>query len=106
MKNGYVLFEGSFPIVGEGTKKAIKKAACVEGETLQVVYKSYYCSGVYMGVAKEQTPSGKKLTNFMYDGQIPKGKLFVTGSHEDSYDSRYFGFIDKKDIKHIVYPII
>ena len=57
-------------------------------------------------MAKEISLQGKKLTAFKYAGTVPEGKMFLTGSHKDSYDSRYFGFIDGKDILYVAYPII
>jgi signal peptidase I/conjugal transfer pilin signal peptidase TrbI len=31
--------------------------------------------------------------------------MFVMGEHKDSYDSRYFGFVDKSRILARAYPI-
>ncbi|MCK5508719.1 MAG: signal peptidase I, partial [Desulfobacterales bacterium] len=38
--------------------------------------------------------------------KIPEGKLFVLGDNRDhSYDSRFWGFVDRKDVKGKVFVI-
>jgi type IV secretory pathway protease TraF len=37
--------------------------------------------------------------SFDYNGTIPKGKLFMVAPHYLSFDSRYFGLIDKSAVK-------
>ncbi|EAL3751808.1 S26 family signal peptidase, partial [Campylobacter coli] len=38
---------------------------------------------------------------FIFNGVIPKDKFFVMGTHPRSFDSRYWGFVDRKDIKGV-----
>lgn len=107
VSGSYVLFEKDLSEIGGGhQEKIIKKVACIEGSVLQAFERNYYCDGEWLGRAKEQTLEGKKTVPFIYDGKIPRGKMFVMGTHVDSYDSRYFGFIDRKEAKSIVYPIL
>lgn len=79
----------------------IKRVACAEGESLEYKpgQREFYCNGQYLGRAKERTRMGTPLKPFEYVGQVPKGKMFVMGDHVDSYDSRYWGFLDKSEVK-------
>lgn len=106
-KFDYVLFTFSSRYIKDGKPvKAIKQAACDEGEMLRITGKDYYCNeNEYIGTAKDYSLRGEKLKNFVYDGKVPEGYVFVAGRHKDSFDSRYYGFIKKKDIEAIAYPI-
>lgn len=105
-KNDYVLLEISTPHIKDGEPfKAVKRVACVEGDTLQVKKKEYFCNGENLGRAKDFTLKGKRLDHFHFSGRVPEGTLFVTGSHIDSFDSRYFGFVKIKDVEAIAYPL-
>jgi len=76
----------------------IKYAKCVEGDKLEVKGLNYYCNGKLIGKAKTHDSKGKKVKNFTYNGIIPKDKVFMYAPHKDSYDSRYWGFLDKEKI--------
>ncbi|MFH1675356.1 MAG: signal peptidase I [Pseudomonadota bacterium] len=84
----------------------VKKIACAEGDLLTVEKGDFYCNGEYIGTAKTHAKDGTPLEAFQFNGVIPKERLFVAGACVDSYDSRYIGFIEKKDIKAVVVPII
>ena len=84
----------------------IKILACDEMHYLTVDKdKNYYCDGKFIGKAVDTDKNGNPVKNFVYNGQIPLGKAFVIGTHQRSYDSRYFGFIDKAKIIRYLYPI-
>ncbi len=103
---GYVLFERDLTeIGGKPRQRIIKKVGCAEGQFLQVSGRDYFCDGTWLGRAKEVSRSGKPTTPFVYEGRVPPGRVFVAGTHNDSYDSRYFGFLDAKEVRAIVYPI-
>jgi signal peptidase I len=84
-----------------------KYIACNEGEELEEIDKVYYCnnSSIPIGIAKETDSKGIKVNNFKYNGIIPENKIFVMGTSKNSYDSRYFGFIDKNKILYKVIPL-
>jgi signal peptidase I/conjugal transfer pilin signal peptidase TrbI len=85
----------------------IKYVMCNEGDNLTVDSdKIYYCNGQFFTVAKDTDSKGNPVKNFVYNGKIPKGKVFVSGVGRNSYDSKYFGFIDKDKILYKVYPIL
>jgi signal peptidase I/conjugal transfer pilin signal peptidase TrbI len=84
---------------------AMKIARCLPGEHLTVSERLYYCNAEYLGRAKEYSLKGEKVENFVYNGVVPSGKVFVMGEHKDSLDSRYFGFIEAGHVTAIGHPL-
>lgn len=72
----------------------VKKVACIEGEHLYNEGREFYCNGEYIGKAKERDKKGNPAPLFNYNGVIEKGKFFASGEMIDSYDSKYWGFVD------------
>lgn len=110
-EGSYVLFEIDHPLIAEliktaKTNRAIKRVVCLPGSTLKVEKRDYYCDGRSLGRAKEYTSKGVKVDNFIFNGVVPKGSYFVMGEHPDSFDSRYFGFIENSIIMALAYPIL
>lgn len=104
----YVLFTFSSPLYEQGRRhKAIKEVICREGERLTVdrLHRNFYCDGRYVATAKVASLKEKPLPLFVHNGAIPKGFLFVTGTHRDSFDSRYWGFLEEKTIEAIAHPL-
>lgn len=87
--------------------RVVKKAACVEGEHLKTDENGYFfCVGQYLGVAKRYTSDGsRKLSPFIFDGEVPVGKFFAYGGNINSYDSRYYGFVDQKVVEGVATPL-
>ena len=87
-------------------KTLVKKVTCDEGHRLTEKGKDYFCGGnIFLGRAKDFSLKGHRLRNFVYNGVVPKGFCFVSGSNINSYDSRYWGFLRKSDIEARAYPI-
>jgi conjugal transfer pilin signal peptidase TrbI len=118
-KYDYVVFEAnkkaielmpekSLEIFGAEGKKIIfiKQVSCKEGEYLAVQGKNYYCNNDYIGRAKDKSLAGDPVTNFVFNGIIPEGYIFVSGANINSLDSRYIGFIEKNSLKAVAVPII
>jgi len=92
-------------------KVLLKKIVCGPGDHLTVRKSShggvydYFCNGRYLCTSLARSLAGEPVKSFVYNGTIPKDKYFVIGTHPRSYDSRYFGFVDKKLILSEVYPL-
>ena len=78
-----------------------KRIACFSGERLKKEGVSYFCQEELIG--KISGSIDKEA--FDFKGRIPPQKLFVIGDKPNSYDSRYFGFIDIEDIDARLIPI-
>ncbi|OPY66947.1 MAG: Peptidase S26 [Syntrophorhabdus sp. PtaU1.Bin050] len=83
----------------------MKMARCMPGDHLKTLDRLYYCNGEFLGWAKEYSLKGERVENFVYDGVVPTGNIFVMGEHKDSFDSRYFGFIEAMDVAAIGHPV-
>lgn len=84
----------------------VKRVVCTPGDTLRLIGDEFYCNNTLLGRGKQYTRSGVKVKLFSKTGIIPLDNYFVMGDHRDSFDSRYFGYVEKKYIKSVVYPII
>ena len=75
-----------------------KKLGCIPGDILKTIGLEYYCNNYPMGKAIEFDSSKRPMKRqFIYNGVIPPDSYFVLGDHPNSFDSRYYGFIKKKD---------
>lgn len=90
----------------KGVKTLIKQVGCTEGQLLATnELNEYTCNGFYLGTAKTTDRQWKRVSIFKYNGTIPSGKVFATGTHPRSYDSRYFGFVDVATIERGASPL-
>lgn len=103
--NDYVVFSLKGDRFANDKDKLLKRVSCAGGDTLKIAGKEYFCNGVSLGTAKDFSLKGERLKNFVYEGVIGRGLIFVTGDHKDSYDSRYFGFIYKDHVIAKAYPL-
>lgn len=106
-KGDYVIFRFASPLFENGKpQKLIKEVTCSAGDTLTVDAQNrlFYCNGKFLGKAKMITLKGASLPMFVFNGKIPEGRLFVSGMHRDSFDSRYWGFLDERRVEAIATP--
>lgn len=89
----------------QNESKLTKYYSCREGDILTVISKEYFCNDEHIGKAQMFDSQGVELDSFEFSGIVPGGKVFVTGTHEKSFDSRYYGFIDEKHILGKSYAI-
>jgi signal peptidase I/conjugal transfer pilin signal peptidase TrbI len=106
-KEDYVLFTVRSHYIRNGTpSRLLKKVSCVAGEKLETRAREYFCNGEYLGMAKWYSLKGEPVGSFVYSGTVPEGKLFVMGRHADSFDSRYLGFIERRQVEGIARPLL
>jgi len=94
----------NLPIETPYYKKASKFGKiimCEGGDKLSTQGLDYYCNNKFIGTAKTTDKNGKPVSPFIYNGEIPQGSFFVMGTHERSYDSRYWGFVKEDQIQGI-----
>ena len=65
----------------------------------------FSCDGRSLGQALTTDSQGQPLPRFTHNGPVPEGQLFLVGTHPRSYDSRYFGFVDAREILHQALPL-
>lgn len=77
-----------------GESHLVKRLGCIAGQYLSRIGNQFYCDGKEIALAVRSDSNGKTLPVFNFTGIIPKGKAFAVGDTINSYDSRYWGFID------------
>ncbi len=108
LKSGrYVIFSIDSHLVEHCSPcMVVKKIGCDEGEMLSSTSDgNYYCGNAYLGHAKSHSRKGQVLERYDYTGRVPEGKFFAVGSYPDSFDSRYIGFLEKKDVEAVAIPL-
>jgi signal peptidase I len=85
--------------------KFLKYIACEAGELLTMKDRKYYCNDVFISEAIKINSYGDNVEMWEYNGVIPKGKFFTFAPYEFSYDSRYWGFVDRDEIIGKAYEV-
>jgi type IV secretory pathway protease TraF len=81
-------------------RRLFKQIACAEGDYLKRVNDVFICNDKEIAVVRKTDSKGREITaHFYYDGVIPKNNYFVVAPHYQSFDSRYFGLIQKEAIE-------
>ncbi len=100
-RNDVVVF--IYPV--DPSKDFIKRVVGLPGDTVQVKDKKVYINNQPMvdphGVHSDQMiiPESEQPRDNTPPIIVPPNKIFVMGDNRDeSYDSRYWGFVDRKDI--------
>ncbi len=104
-EGSYIVFDLKTEFIPDAVQVA-KRVACNEGQELCNEGRDFYCDGKYLGTAKTHTLDGREHTLFIHKGKVPANHVFCMGDHYDSYDGRYYGFINKSTIKAIVHPVL
>jgi type IV secretory pathway protease TraF len=105
-RGDYVLYPHSDIRTGYKSLQMVKKVVCNEGDILTVdSSKRYFCNGVYLGEAKDKAIDGAPLTNFIWNGPVPAGMVLAMGECKDSYDGRYYGFVQKTAVINKAHPV-
>jgi conjugal transfer pilin signal peptidase TrbI len=83
----------------------VKRVVCLPGDMLTVnpQTRKFFCNGKFIGKALTVSCKGYKAPLFVWNGTIPKNRYFVMGETKCSYDSRYWGFVKRNQIKAKIY---
>ena len=89
-----------------GTRNLVKEIKCIPGQKLQRIDKDFYCDNIKLNAhVLDKTYYGADLPTWEYNGIIPENYYFMLGTNPRSYDSRYFGLINKDKFINYLYPV-
>jgi len=101
----YIVFEWEHEGDALGVKKGdllTKRVFCMPKQNLVFRNNQFFCDLKPSHLVQSKSRKNKPLSPFKWNGDVPEGSFFVEGDNPLSYDSKYFGFIDLKNIKGIV----
>lgn len=85
--------------------RLIKEITCASGDEIRRVDNGIFCNNIWLGNVLQTAKNGKPLPQLQFNQIIPKNEYFLSGTHERSYDSRYFGLISDDMFIRKVIPL-
>ena len=104
-KGAYVMAELYSDVIKCSPCLIVKRVAGVTGDLIVSRDLDYFCNGEYLGKAKTHSMTGKPIERHKTNGLIPENTIFLMGDSADSFDSRYYGPMETKNVKAIARPI-
>lgn len=89
----------------------IKEVAGVQGDRILVNDYGVHVNGAHRGVllharkGGKLSAMGKETSHYWRDERVPPGHLWMMGTHERSYDSRYWGYISDEQVLGRAIPL-
>jgi len=84
----------------------IKPVAAKTGDYMRITSGQVFINGMSFGVTKIQDRRGLPLPSLVFNDTLSPGKIAVLQRSDDSFDSRYFGPIDERQIIGRAVPIL
>jgi len=84
----------------------IKPVAAINGDNMWITCGQVFVNGKYFGVIKKQDRKGLPLPSLVINDTLSAGEIAVLQRSDDSFDSRYFGPIDERQIIGRAVPIL
>ncbi len=84
-------------VIRHNNDRLIKRIIAFPGETVEVADGELYINGNF--TKQDFLPKGTEEIDFVEEEPLPKDCYFVMGDNrQDSFDSRYFGCVSRKEI--------
>lgn len=104
-RNDAVEFQFHHPFVMDNKEISLtKRLACMPGDSLVIDNGMIFCNHKIISTGGDMRIGGHVLPTITFDGVIPSDKAFVLGDSLDSFDSRYWGFTQYKNL-HKLTPL-
>jgi conjugative transfer signal peptidase TraF len=103
-QRGY-LMDGHCP--GGGGMPVVKQVAAVAGDVVNVTPNGVYVDGRRwpMSVPHTHDPKGRPLSPDWGLHLIPRGQVWLMGKNTLSWDSRYWGAVSLRSVRHELRPV-
>ncbi|MGL4976791.1 MAG: signal peptidase I [Cetobacterium sp.] len=82
----------------QNIKTLLKQVVAVEGDLIEIADNKLYINGSYVKDLSSKDSRGRVLETFVTNGKLKKDEFFLLGTKENSYDSRYFGAVNRVEI--------
>ena len=84
-----------------------KRVAAVEGDSINInALKTVILGKIISKNTPIKDSKKRPMDLFQYKGVVPQGSIFLIGDTSNSFDSRYYGFVNKEKITAILTPLI
>ncbi len=92
-----------YGVCKNGLKPLLKYVAGLEGDLVEINKNKVFIKLKHKSVSiamriYDVDSKGEKVKSILKDGIIPKGKAFVYSTNDGSFDSRYFGLVNKNEL--------
>lgn len=84
----------------------VKEIEGIPGDHLAVRQdRTAWLNGEFLDKVRATDSQGRPVEPYLYDGIIPEGRYFLYASAPKSYDSRYYGLIERERVVGRVIPL-
>ncbi len=90
-----------------GLKPLLKFVVGMQGDKIEIKQNRVFITkkneeeSVFYGVIQEIDSQDKSIVSLLEEGIIPENQVYLYSNHEGSFDSRYFGLIENKNLTHM-----
>ena len=85
----------------------VKEVEGLPGDHLEIRSdRTVRLNGAFLDTVRATDSQGKAVEPFLFDGVIPVGVYFLYSPARNSYDSRYYGLIEKERVVGRVIPLL
>ena len=93
----------------DGSRRLLKRIAARAGDFVEVTDDGVFVNGKFVGdhtKPMERDTRGREMPRFRWAGAVPDGHVFVLGDAPNSFDSRYYGTIERSTNDVYVEPLL
>lgn len=83
-----------------------KPVVADQGDVIEISPSGLYINGTFFGPVKEYDSQGLSLPESYGKFILKKDEYFFASKYQNSFDSRYFGIVRKKNIRWVERPLL
>lgn len=84
-----------------------KHIVAIEGDHVKISNEGVYINGNYIqnSLPRILDNKGQNLNAFLFDGKLKEDEILLMNNKEESFDSRYFGIVNKDRLIRYIIPL-